>query len=152
MGTLSISAHLVAFANEVRGSTVRRFQQVRAGDWGWRPGPDLLSFGDVLKHLVDADRWLFDRLDGGPPSGGVVIAPGDGDSSACTLLLEELVRLGVERSRRLSALSDQDFCDRRFDLLERGVVNTFQLIVRCNLDHEIHHRGSLQLGLRLRYG
>lgn len=147
-----LSAHLADFADEVRASTVRRFRQVLPSDWGWQPRPDLLSFGDVLKHLVDADRWLFDWLDGRASTSGVVIAPGDANTAQCDLLLNELVQTGAERSRRIRATTATDLVERLFDLGPRGVFTLLHLILRCNLDHEIHHRGGLQLAIRLRYG
>ena len=152
MGLHPTRGELARFSAEVRSSTLKRFKEVRAGDWGWRHRSDLLSFGDVLKHLVDADRWLFERLEGGPPSEGVVIAPGDADGMDCSAGVEELSRLGVEKVRRIEALTDEEFSTGRFDLGRRGVVDLAQLILRCNLDHEIHHRGALQMALRLRYG
>jgi uncharacterized damage-inducible protein DinB len=148
----SLALLLARFSDEVRESTLRRFAQVQPEDWRWRPRADLLSFADLLKHLIDADHWLFDRLDGGPPSEGVVIAPGDGDQVDGENALAELARLGVEKSRRISALPERDLCGRRFDLQRRGQVDLIQLVLRCNLDHEIHHRGGLQLRLRLKYG
>jgi uncharacterized damage-inducible protein DinB len=67
-------------------------------------------------------------------------------------LLAEFCRLGADRSRRVAALTPGDFSERRFDLGPRGIVSLPQLILRCNIDHEIHHRGAVQLSLRLRYG
>ena len=148
----SLARSLAWFSDEVRESTLRRFRQVRPADWRWRPRQDLLSFADLLKHLIDADRWLFDRLDGGPPSEGVVIAPGDGDHIDRENALAELARLGVEKSQRISVLPERDLYARRFDLHRRGQVDLIQLLLRCNLDHEIHHRGGLQLQLRFKYG
>ena len=143
---------LAQFSSEVRASTLKRFKQIHAQDWHWRHRPDLLSFADVLKHLVDADRWLFERLEGGPISEGVVIAPGDANGMDCNAAVEELSRLGEEKVRRINSFREEQFTTRRFDLGRRGVVDLAQLILRCNLDHEIHHRGALQLALRLRYG
>jgi uncharacterized damage-inducible protein DinB len=143
---------LADFSRDVRESTVRRFRQVRPTDWGWRPRADLLSFADLLKHLIDADKWFFDRLDGGSPSEGVVIAPGDADQLDCQDALAELVRLGTQKAERIAAIPEADFLSRRFDLGIQGEANFSQLLLRRNLDHEIHHRGGLQLRLRLRYG
>src|ERR1700743_2917760 len=137
-----LAANLAAFADEVRASTLRRFARIEAADWGWSARPDLLTFADVLKHLVDADRWLFARLEGAEPSHGVVILPGAANPEDSIRLLAEFRELGRERRRRISELTDHDFNSRRFDLLSRGYVTLFQLIARCNLDHEIHHRGS----------
>jgi uncharacterized damage-inducible protein DinB len=146
-----LSSSLAIFATEIRASTLRRFERIQPADWAWRPRTDLLTFADVLEHLVDADRWLLAQLDGADPSQGVVISPGAADPAKSDSLLAEFRRTGQERTRRISMLSDQEFSTRRFDLMNRGTVNLFQLISRCNFDHEIHHRGALQLAIRLRY-
>ena len=146
------AAAIAEFARDVRESSLKRFRLVRQQDYGWSERPDLLSFVDVLQHLVDADRWLFAWLDGRGESSGVTISPGDANPARWDSLLEELALLGVERTSRIAALASEDLACRQFDLGRRGIVGLPQLILRCNIDHEIHHRGALQLALRLRYG
>lgn len=143
---------LAQFAAEVRESTLKRLRAVQPADRGWSSRADLLSFADALQHLVDADRWLIDWMDGRGSSPGVDIQPGIADPAKWDILLEEFARLGRLRSQRLAALTPRDFAERRFDLGRRGVKTLWQLILRCNIDHEIQHRGALQLALRLRYG
>jgi uncharacterized damage-inducible protein DinB len=151
-GKIDLVAHLTRFASEVRGSTLKRFEQVRPNNWHWRHRADLLSFADVLKHLTDADCWLFERLDGGPPSEGIVISPGDANGIDCKVNLEELIQLDEEKARRIRTFTEDDFTSRRFDLGRKGEVDLMHLLLRRNLDHEIHRRGAVQLALRLRYG
>jgi len=118
-----LSFTLARFSQEVRESTLSRFRQVKHDDWSWTPAPGLLSFADVLKHLFDADHWLLDLLDGGPLSEGVVITPGDADAQHSPSLLDQLARLGPEKSHRISRLTNDDFHHRRFNLNRRGVHN-----------------------------
>jgi uncharacterized damage-inducible protein DinB len=150
-GPFPFATVLAHFADEIRESSLKRFRSVGHADRNWSERADLLSFVDVLQHLVDADRWLFDWLDGRGSSSGVVISPGSANPAKWDALLSEFGRLGPERSRRIGELTQQDFLDRRFNLGTRGEVSLAQLILRCNLDHEIHHRGAMQLALRLRY-
>ena len=147
------ASRLIAeFSEQIRSSTINRFRSVHPEDRGWRMRPDLLSFADVLQHLVDADRWLFGWLDGRDCAPGVVIAPGDANPAKWDALLDQFSGQGGERSRRIAGLSAGDFSERQFDLGPRGIMSLSQLILRCNIDHEIHHRGAVQLSLRLRYG
>ncbi|MGD0769747.1 MAG: DinB family protein [Tepidisphaeraceae bacterium] len=143
---------LSAFSSEVRESSVKRFRLVRPEHRLWRQRQDLLSFVDVLKHLVDADHWLFDVLDGMSASSGVTISSGEADAQAWDTLLREFIQLGTERCRRIDEFTKSDFSQRQFDLGKRGLVSLSNLILRFNIDHEIHHRGALQLSLRLLYG
>src|SRR5258706_12046750 len=146
------ATELAHFAHAVRESSLKRFRSVGHAYRGWSQRTDLLSFTDVLEHLVGADRWLFDWLDGRGSSSGVVISPGSADPAKWDALLSDFGRLGIERSRRIGGLTQRDFSERRYNLGNRGVMSLSQLILRCNIDHEIHHRGAIQLALRLRYG
>jgi uncharacterized damage-inducible protein DinB len=152
MADFHFRGDLAAFSSEVRQSSVKRFQKVHPEHYQWRPRPDVLSFVDILQHLVDADRWLFELLDGKTVSSGVDISPGGGNPQEWDGRLQELIQLGTERCRRIGEFAEQDFSQRQFDLGNRGRFSLGHLILRCILDHEIHHRGALQLLLRLLYG
>jgi uncharacterized damage-inducible protein DinB len=141
---------LAQFSEKVRTSTLKRLRLVRPNDRGWRVREDLLSFVDVLAHLVDADRWLFDLLDG-KQAAATTVAPGRGNPDDWDILMRELIRLGAERSRRFEALTDRDLFERRIETDRHGVLLLSQLLLQYCLDHESHHRGALQLALRLRY-
>src|ERR1019366_2189778 len=97
-----LSQSIADFSAEVRASSVKRFRMVRPADRAWTHRPDLLSFVDVLQHLADADRWLFDNLDGKEVPPGVVISPGDADPSTWDQFLNELIELGERRSQRIA--------------------------------------------------
>ena len=149
MADFHFGGDLAAFSAEVRQSSVKRFQQVRPEHYQWCPRPDVLSFVDILQHRIDADRWLFALLDGKTVSSGVDISPGSGNPQAWDGRLQELVQLGTERCRRISEYTEQDFSQRQFDLGNRGRFSLSHLILRCILDHEIHHRGILRLHVHL---
>lgn len=146
----AFAAILAQFSENIRASTIKRLRLVRPNDRGWRPREDLLSFADVLAHLVNADRWLFDLLDG-KRAAETTIESGQGIPAEWDNFMEELIRLGVERARRFAALTDRDLFERRIEADRHGAILLSQLILRYSLDHESHYRGSLKLALRLRY-
>ena len=146
------TAWLADCAKLVRESTFKRLRRVAPPDRLWNPSPGTLTFADTLAHLVDADRWLLAHLDGGRP-GDVRIAPHDADRIDWDAAVAELKSLGLERARRFSQFTEQDLTTIAFDdVRPDGRALLWQLVLRRNLDHEIHHRGELQLMLKLRYG
>src|SRR3989304_3624847 len=62
-------ARLAAFSMAVRESTLKRARAVPDGFENWRIDDEGMSFADQVRHLIDADRWLF-RLGKGRRGGG----------------------------------------------------------------------------------
>ena len=147
----SSAQRLALFSETVRESTWKRVRQVQPGDEEWRPAQDALSFVDIVKHLVDADTWILKYLAGssGPRA---IIAPGDARARDWAFLTADLARLGRERAQRIARMSEQELAAEVEEPQVLGRTSYWWLIVRGSLDHEIHHRGALQLTLRLRYG
>jgi uncharacterized damage-inducible protein DinB len=142
---------LAAFAEQVRESTLKRFRQVQAADRGWRPGPERLSFVDHLEHLVDADGWIMAVIQG-QPEPNADVKPGDGDPAKWDEYFRALEESGKRKAEYFRGLSD-DQLNRIIDSpahLEKP--EAAMLILRENIEHEIQHRGSIQLMLRLKYG
>jgi len=71
---------LARFFSAVRQSSLKRFRKVEAGDECWQPRSDILSFVDILKHLVDSDQWILQYLRNKRLPEGGVISPGDAES------------------------------------------------------------------------
>jgi|GEM_PF-2498154 len=141
---------LAQFSERTRASTLKRLRLVRPNDRAWRPKDGLLSFADILTHLVHADRWLINLLDG-TEAGEVESIAGLGKPGEWDRLMEALVSLGAERTRRFAALTDHDLFEREITINGNGVLPLPQFLMRYCLDHEIQLRGSLQLALKLRY-
>lgn len=141
---------LARFSRAVRESSLKRLRAVPPGRENWRISSASMSFAELGQHLIDADAWLFRKLVD-PSLAPLVGRPGSlevEDRSEYAELLAELEASGVERSRRLARMSVDELAtqvpDQRFD----GRVSVWWLIVRGNLDHEIHHRGQIAVGLR----
>jgi uncharacterized damage-inducible protein DinB len=142
---------LGTFARQVRQSTLKRLAQVHPEDRRWRPAAGTLSFADTLAHLIEVDRWVFDRLDGRCPPD---IEPSTcaGDAIDWERSLAEFIRLGEDRAERTARLSLGDLTAVRPGGPAGTDMPVWELLLRRSLDHEIHHRGELQLMLMIRYG
>jgi uncharacterized damage-inducible protein DinB len=142
---------LALFSEKVRASSIKRFRLVKPEDRSWRPAPGRLSFVDHLKHLVDCDRWILAVVKG-EAEPHADIKPGEGDVKRWDDYLSELEKSGLEKAMFIRALSDGAL-DALVEKPEHlGRPDAGSLILRANLDHEVHHRGMIQLLLKLRYG
>jgi len=142
---------LAEFSSAVRGSTLKRLHAVPSGCENWRSRPEAMSFAELAQHLIDCDRWLFRKIQDAslePVTGGVRLAA-DQTADQFRRLCQTLDDLGQQRAELLASLSDvaleRVLPDRRFG----GEVSLWWIIVRGNLDHEIHHRGQIAAYLPL---
>jgi uncharacterized damage-inducible protein DinB len=145
------ASRLAEFARAVRESTLKRLRRVPPGSENWRIHGQAMSFADLARHIAEADRWLLEKL--GDPSlpamtgrAHLVEIAGRREYQA---LLEELEETGRQRAALLESMTadrlSQKLPDERFG----GAVSTWWVIVRGNLDHEIHHRGQIAAFLRI---
>jgi uncharacterized damage-inducible protein DinB len=142
---------LAQFSELVRESSLKRFRKVVPGDRAWRPAADQLSFVDLLKHLIDADKWNVAILINEKTIPRAVIHPGDAKPEDWDRYLLEFEDSGKKKAEFLRKMSDDEFSQEVEDWEKMGKVTKWLILVRGGLDHEIHHRGSLQTMLNLKY-
>jgi len=146
----SISSQLAEFSNAVRTSTIVRLQLIPAGKENWRFSHGAMSSADIEYHLIETDEWLFKKIElknlksilGN--SGTVEI----NTRNDYLKLIEKLNESGKKRSRLILSLDDRGFKEKIYDDRFGKEVSVWWIIVRGNLDHEIHHRGQLSSYLR----
>ncbi len=139
------STRLEEFSIAVRGSSLKRLRKVTESFFNWRPRPDAMSFADIAFHLIEADKWLFEKLT--KPD----IEPFKASAGSITIsfpeeyfdLLSDLERTGRKRAALISSLSRLRFDELMYDARYDKEVSVWWIIVRGNLDHETHHRGQL---------
>jgi uncharacterized damage-inducible protein DinB len=142
---------LAEFSSAVRGSTIKRLELVPEGRENWRVDEWAMSFADLGQHIVDADEWLFRALKGRKQS------PMKGRAGLLTIanrdefnhLIDDLKRTGESRRRIIESMSSSDLADMMYDRRFGGEVSAWWVVVRGNLDHEIHHRGQIIAYLRV---
>ena len=143
---------LAQFSELVRESSLKRFKQVAFEDRGLSVSPTQLNFIDILKHLVDADKWVIAILKDDKTIPTASVKVGYGSPEEWDKCLSDLERLGKEKAELLRKMSDDDFSREIINGEIMGKSNKWLVLMRGNLDHEIHHRGSLQIMLNLKYG
>jgi len=142
---------LAAFSAAVRGSTIKRLRLVPQDGENWRVSPNSMSFADLARHLIDADEWLFRMLEtkNEPPMRGGAGLVSVAHRDEYLRLIEELERTGQRRRDVFEELAEEDLRERYEDARFGGAVTGWWVIVRGNLDHEIHHRGQISAYLRM---
>ena len=146
----SISSPLAEFSNAVRTSTIKRLQLIPAGKENWRISPGAMSSADIAYHLIQTDYWLFKKielkdLESIKGSAGTIEIKTRNDYLK---LIEELNNSGKKRAGFILSLDDKVFQEQIYDDRFGKEVSVWWIIVRGNLDHEIHHRGQLSTYLR----
>jgi uncharacterized damage-inducible protein DinB len=145
------SARLSEFSLAVRESTLKRLRLVPSGQEVWRPTPEAMSIADLACHLIEADRWLFLKLQSpklDPVKGEAGVAK-VADREPYLALLEELRSIGKHRAALLADLTEDDLNRRIYDARYHAEVTVWWVVVRGNLDHEAHHRGQIAAYLRV---
>ncbi len=140
---------LADFSEAVRESTLKRLRSVPQGLENWRYKDKKMSFSDLACHLLECDNWMFrtlnfERLDPVLESHFISRSRSEYDG-----LLAQLSQTGLERSSLIRSYSEEDFRRNVYDTRVCHDVTVWWIIVRGNLDHEIHHRGQLSILLNL---
>ena len=142
---------LAEFARAVRESTLKRLRRVPPGSENWRIHDEAMSFADLARHIADADRWLFAKLD--DPSLPAMTGPTHpveiADRREYLNLLAELEETGRQRAALLESMTADRLAQKLPDERFGGAASVWWIIVRGNLDHEIHHRGQIAAFLRI---
>ncbi len=146
----STSTQLAEFSNAVRTSTIKRLQLIPAGKENWKISPGAMSSADIAFHLIQTDDWLFKKIELKD------LESIKGDTGAVEIktrnnyleLIEELNNSGKKRAGFILSLDDKAFQEQIYDDRFGKEVSVWWIIVRGNLDHEIHHRGQLSSYLR----
>ena len=147
----SEETRLARFSEAVRESSLKRLRLVPEGSENWCPASEAMSFADIAQHLINADNWLFKMLDlkNLKPIAGKTGLVEVTHRNQYLKLLDELRQTGVHRSQLLDSITPDQLSEMIFDHRYGKEVSVWWIIVRGNLDHEIHHRGQIATYLRI---
>jgi len=144
---------LAEFSLAVRESSLKRFRAVPAGMENWRITPESMSIADLAEHLLRADEWLLRKI-ANPTTEIITGNPGEVTimrREEYDALVTRLVESGRRRAELFRNMTDEELARRiPDDHYGDGIDSTiWWILVRANLDHEIHHRGALAVYLRV---
>ena len=110
-----------------------------------------MSFGELALHILDADGWLQRKVTN-PNLAPMQWRPESSrrvSRDDYSHLLECLTVAGTARGTLIAQFTEDKLSEYVPDARFPGNVTWWYVIVRGNLDHEIHHRGQIATYLRL---
>ena len=127
----------------VRGRTRRVVAEIPEQHIEWSPGAGRFSLGDLARHLVTIERYMYAETVRGRPTS--YAGCGQELAAGREAVLEFMDRLHGESLALFGQLSDEDL--QRKCLTPAGTPITTWKWLRAMVEHESHHRGQIYLML-----
>ena len=142
---------LTDFCKAVRNSTLKRLRVVPEGYENWRISKNALSFAEIAKHLIEIDEWTINKINDPAIES---ILPEEGSIENCSRekfndLISALEDSLKKKIKFFSSLDSKKMERKIYDDRYKDMVSIEWVILRGNLDHEIHHRGQIAAYLRV---
>ena len=142
---------LIDFCKAVRESTLKRIKSVPQGFENWQISKNALSFAEIVKHLIEIDEWTIRKIN--EPAIKSIL-PDKSSIENCSreqfdALILELDKSLERKINFIGSLDNKKMQMKIYDDRFNTDVSVEWIILRGNLDHEIHHRGQIAAYLRV---
>ena len=142
---------LTEFCRSVRDSTIKRLELVPEGYENWKVSPGALSFAETAKHIIDLDYWLFEKIKN-PNTKSIETETAIIKNCNREEYKELIINLNEVLYKKIDLIKTLDEAKLKvkiYDDAYNSEVSIAWLILRRNIDHEIHHRGQIATYLRV---
>ena len=142
---------LTEFCRIVRGSTIKRLELVPEGYENWKVSPGALSFAETAKHIIDLDYWLLKKIKN-PNTKSIETETAiikNCNKEEYRKLIKDLKEILGKKTELIKTLDADKLKEKMYDDAYNSEVSLVWLILRRNIDHEIHHRGQIATYLRV---
>lgn len=145
------SEKIIEFAKAVRQSTIKRLEPIPSGLENWAISKNALTIAEIAHHLMEADRWMISKFSNTSlkpfkaVKGKIQIT----NRAEYVQLIEDLKTWLDKKTNYIAEMSPDDLEEKIPDDRFGGLVTKWWVIVRGNIDHEIHHRGQLSAYIRV---
>ena len=142
---------LIDFCRVVRDSTIKRLKAVPEGYENWSISKNALSFAEIAQHLLDSDDWTINKINN--PGIKSILAE-EGSIEDCSRkefnqLISTLEESLERKFKFIESLDKEKMGSKIYDDRFNDEVSIEWIILRGNIDHEIHHRGQVAVYLRM---
>jgi len=141
---------LTDFCKAVRDSTLERLKIVPEGYENWRISKNSLSLAEIAQHLLDSDDWTINKIKD-PTIKSILAEKGsieDCSRDEFNTLISALEESLEKKIKFIDSLDKEKMKSKIYDDRFNGEVSIEWIILRGNIDHEIHHRGQIAAYLR----
>ncbi len=142
---------LIDFCRAVRTSTLKRLKAVPVGYENWRISKNALSLAEIAQHLIDTDDWLIKKIND-PTIKSIYAEKGSIEDCSREEFYSFISALEESLKRKIKfieSLDKEKMESKIYDDRFNGEVSIEWIILRGNIDHEIHHRGQIAVYLRV---
>jgi len=142
---------LIDFCKAVRDSTLKRLKAVPEGYENWSITKNALSFAEIAKHLIESDDWTIKEINE-PSIKSILPEKGsieNGSREEFYTLISALEESLERKIKFIDSLDKEKMKSKIYDDRFNDEVSIEWIILRGNLDHEIHHRGQMAVYLRM---
>ena len=142
---------LTEFCKSVRGSTIKRLELVPEGYENWKVSSGALSFAEIAKHIIDLDNWLLEKIrkpniKSIETENAIIKNCNRKEYKGLIINLKEVLEKKIDL---INTLNEDKLKAKIYDDAYNSEVSLSWLILRRNVDHEIHHRGQISAYLRV---
>jgi uncharacterized damage-inducible protein DinB len=141
---------LIAFCKAVRDSTLKRLKIVPEGFENWRISKNSLSLAEIAQHLLDSDDWTINKIKD-PTIKSILAEKGsieDCSRDEFNTVISALEESLENKIKFIDSLDKEKMKSKIYDDRFNDEVSIEWIILRGNIDHEIHHRGQIAAYLR----
>jgi len=142
---------LIEFCKAVRNSTIKRLKVVPEGYENWRISKNSLSFAEIAQHLIDSDDWTINKIKN-PTIKSILAEKGSIEDCSREVFYSFISALEESLERKIKfidSLDKEKMKSKIYDDRFNDEVSIEWIILRGNIDHEIHHRGQIAVYLRM---
>ncbi len=134
-------AKLAAHWNTSKEFTIAVAEQMPAADYGFKPNPEQMSFGQQMAHIATANAYFFSTLNG---TKSPIAEPANYDKQTIVKLLGD----SFDYTGKIIPQLTEEQLHKTYQTPD-GKMTGLEVILFC-MDHTAHHRGQTEVYLRVK--